>query len=85
MPLGSISQALAITIIILNWICKYFISFLTEHEPVVVPKEIVDELAGLRIAYADLSIQYEKELQNSPEAQLKLAEYSNSKGLAYRT
>ena len=38
-------------------------------------KKLVEKLANLRIAFADLSYQYKKELQSSPEAQLKLAEY----------
>ena len=35
----------------------------------------MENLAHLRFAYADLSCKYKTELQSSPEAQLKLAEY----------
>ena len=36
---------------------------------VVVPDELVEELVDLRVAFAKLLRNYEKELRNSPEAQ----------------
>ena len=46
----------------------------TEHE-LDVPKELVENLAHLRFAYADLSCKYKTELQSCSEAKRKLAEY----------
>ena len=38
----------------------------------VVPDELVEELADLRVAFAKLLRNYEKELLNSPQAQAEL-------------
>ena len=44
-------------------------------ELVVVPETLLEELADLRIAFAQLLCEYEKELRNSPEAQEKFIEF----------
>ena len=41
----------------------------------VVPEELVEELADLRFAFANLIYSYEEELQKSPEAQEKIVKF----------
>ena len=44
-------------------------------ECVVVPEALVEELADLRFAFANLIYSYEEELQKSPEAQEKFVKF----------
>ena len=44
-------------------------------EQFVVPDALIKELADLRIAFAKLIRNYEKQLQNSPEAQEKFVKF----------
>ena len=41
---------------------------------ITVPKALLDELVGLRVAYATLLFKYKKILQSSPEAQSEFVE-----------
>ena len=43
-------------------------------EQIVVPDQLLEELASLRCAYARFLRRYEKELKNSPEAQEEFVE-----------
>ena len=44
-------------------------------ERVVVPEALVEELADLRFAFANLIYSYEEELQKNPEAQEKFVKF----------
>ena len=46
-----------------------------DHVVVAIPDTLVEELANLRIAYAELLSGYKKELQKSPNAQEKFVEF----------
>ena len=49
--------------------------YIFSGEQVVVPDELVEELADLRVAFAMLQRKYEKELHSSPEAQEELVAF----------
>ena len=48
---------------------------IVRHEVVRVPDTLVEALADLRIAFANLLHSYKKEIQNSPNAQKEFVEY----------
>ena len=53
--------------------CYYY--FNIPGEQVEVPNALVEELAGLRFAFANLLYSYENELQKSPEAQEEFVKF----------
>ena len=54
--------------------CVYCMILFTAEE-VVVPDTLLEELADLRVAFAQLLCKYEKELRNSPDAQEEFVEF----------
>ena len=49
--------------------------YVISGEQVDVPEALVEELAGLRFAFAYLLYRYENELHNSPEAQEEFVKF----------
>ena len=52
-----------------------FVFHIGEQQVINVPNELIEKLAGVRFSFAKLIYDYEKELQNSPEAQKNLVEF----------